>query len=289
MPSRAATSTASSTLSGWSTARASRGRAPRRRRARRPPARPRSAESMPAGEAEDDVVEPVLPHVVARGRGRARGRSTPAARPQPASCSARAASLVDVDEQQVLVEHRRPARDLSVRCPSRASRRRRRARPGRRRRSRTRSTPPNSRADPGGRRAAPRACRRWYGDPLMLVDERDAPVVGERAARLPGVLADRQAHGDAAHRDLLGPLAGHEVPLLVEDPEVRQHDLVVAGADLAAGEERRPRCGARARSGPRTRRSPDRRRRSWRRARRARRGCRGRTRGGARGPPGGSR
>ncbi len=34
------------------------------------------------------------------------------------------------------------------------------------------------------------------------------------------------------------PVAGHEVPLLVEDPVVRQHDLVVADADLASGEVR---------------------------------------------------
>ena len=41
-----------------------------------------------------------------------------------------------------------------------------------------------------------------------------------------------------AHRDLFGPFTGHEVPLLVEHAEVGQHDLVVAGSDLAGGEVR---------------------------------------------------
>jgi hypothetical protein len=54
---------------------------------------------------------------------------------------------------------------------------------------------------------------------------------------VPDVLAHREPHRHTADRDLLGPLAGHEVPLLVEDPVVRQDDLVVAGADLTAGEE----------------------------------------------------
>ena len=98
--------------------------------------------------------------------------------------------------------------------------------------------PPNSRArspqHPGAFLELPPVIRRA----VDVGDERDTAVVGERTFRVPGVLAHRQPHRDAADRHLLGPLAGDEVALLVEDPVVRQHDLVVADAYLASGEVR---------------------------------------------------
>ena len=188
-----------------------------------------------AGEAEDDVVEPVLPHVVAQTEDEGAVDRLGRFRPDRVVLGARRV-VVHVDDQQVLVEERRPARDLPVRShhdratvedelvlsPHRVHVR----------------DPPAELAGPIPEDAEPLlelapVVRR----PVDVGHQRNAPVLGEGPPRMPGVLAHRQSHRDAAHRDLLGPLAGHEVPLLVEDPEVRQHDLVVAGADLAAGEE----------------------------------------------------
>ena len=78
-------------------------------------------------------------------------------------------------------------------------------------------------------------------------DQRQARVARERLGVVPGVLAHRQTDRHPGHLDARPLGAGHEVALLVEDPEVRQLHLVVARLDGAVAQQRRrvvrPRVG----------------------------------------------
>ena len=152
-----------------------------------------SAESMPPDSPSDDLAEPVLAHVVAEaeherpvdllrplGHG---GRVARARRLRRAGTPARyvrRAGDVDVDHQEVLVEHRRAPGDARRRARRPSSRRRRPARPGRRRRSRRRSTRRSrrARARQTSRRSA--TLPWWYGEPLMF---RMTAAVVARVAR----------------------------------------------------------------------------------------------------------
>ena len=125
--------------------------------------------------------------------------------------------------------------------------------------------------------------------PVEVDDDRRADVAVERWARLPGVLADRQA--DVGAGDLDGDAfgAGDERPAFVEDAVVRQLALRVARRDRPALQHR----GRVVHAGGRPIHEPDddvaARRPSPARGRRPWRACRPRTPGAARGPPAGSR
>src|SRR4029077_12740495 len=72
------------------------------------------------------------------------------------------------------------------------------------------------------------------------VDQELGAVIGlpgHRARRIPAVFADRHADPDARQLEYWRPVAGREIALLVEDPVVRQEDLVVHGLDLAVVHE----------------------------------------------------
>jgi hypothetical protein len=64
-------------------------------------------------------------------------------------------------------------------------------------------------------------------------------VLVERRSRRPRVLAHRDADVRGADPDAASGQPRHEVPLLVEDPVVRQLHLVVASLDVPAAQERR--------------------------------------------------
>ena len=231
---------------------------------------------MPAREADHDVAEAVLAHVVAQAeleraahllevverREPARGAAAPPAgagdrarAPAPPrlavaiACERAAAHVpqpapdrggrVDVDHEERLLEAPAPAR------PARPRRRARASAPSKI----SSSCPPTalqsamkhelSRARTRSISSRSRSLPTWNGDAEMLTTSW-APASARSVAGGPGCQMSSQIVGPtiaSPNRSRSEVVAGREVAVLVEDAVVRQEALAVDAADLAAGED----------------------------------------------------